>query len=147
MVLHLARDCKYRRKNFRFYHCFGEEDGMKHLKRPLAIFLQVLMFMPFALLAVMLIENHVHTCMHESLCVCHVCGDFLARCGTCSASQSEIPVDPLHDEAPIDQYERKNKKATWSCLWIIWFVYVFWHQSWIILKEIVLQTCAIHLFT
>ena len=73
MVLHLARDCKYRRKNFRFYHCFGEEDGMKHLKRPLAIFLQVLMFMPFALLAVMLIENHVHTCMHESLCVCATC--------------------------------------------------------------------------
>lgn len=90
-------------------------------------------------------RTYVHAWV--SVCVCHVCGDFLARCGTCSASQSEIPVDPLHDEAPIDQYERKNKKATWSCLWIIWFVYVFWHQSWIILKEIVLQTCAIHLFT
>ena len=72
MVLHLARDCKFRRKKFRFYHCFGEEDGMKHLKRPLAIFLHLLMLTPFASLAVMLIENHVLyicACMHVCLCV------------------------------------------------------------------------------
>ena len=36
MVIHMARDAWYRKKNFRFYHCFGDEDGMKHLKCCLA---------------------------------------------------------------------------------------------------------------
>lgn len=36
LVLHMARDAKFRKKNFRFYHCFGDEDGMKHLKCYLA---------------------------------------------------------------------------------------------------------------
>ena len=36
MVIHMARDALYRKKNYRFYHCFGDEDGMKHLKWCLA---------------------------------------------------------------------------------------------------------------
>ena len=38
MVLHMAKDCLHRRKNFRHYHCFGDEDGMKHLKCTLVNF-------------------------------------------------------------------------------------------------------------
>ena len=133
MVLHLARDCKFRRKKFRFYHCFGEEDGMKHLKRRLAIVLHVLMFMPFASVAVMFMHvcvdvrcTNVHARM--SVCVCATCVVFFsARCGTCSTSKSEIPVDSLHDEAPVDQYERKNQNATRICLWSACFF--GWHQS------------------
>ena len=71
MVLHLARDCKFRRKNFRFYHCFGEEDGMKHLKRRLAIVLHVLMFMPFASVAVMFM--HVCRCALYKRACTYVC--------------------------------------------------------------------------
>lgn len=32
MVLHFAKQARFYKKNFRFYHCFGDEDGMKHLK-------------------------------------------------------------------------------------------------------------------
>lgn len=32
MALHLAADAKNKKLNFRFAHCFGDEDGMKHLK-------------------------------------------------------------------------------------------------------------------
>lgn len=37
-MLHLAYAAKKWRKNYRFYHCFQDEDGMKHLKSFLAAF-------------------------------------------------------------------------------------------------------------
>ena len=130
MVLHLARDCKYRRKTSASTIVLEKKMAWNIWRDPWPFFCKCWCLC----LCIACCDAHwkPRTYVHAwvSVCVCHVCGDFLARCGTCSASQSEIPVDPLHDEAPIDQYERKNKKATWSCLWIIWFVYVFWHQSW-----------------
>lgn len=42
LVLHMCRDARHRRKNFRFFHCFQDEDGMKHLKCALADFVFLL---------------------------------------------------------------------------------------------------------
>lgn len=36
-MLHLIHDCRKYGRNSRFHHCFGDEDGMKWLKRNLGL--------------------------------------------------------------------------------------------------------------
>ena len=80
MVIHMARDAWYRKKNFRFYHCFGDEDGMKHLKCCLAKYF-------FCAQCALIFKSGRVTVFHTFLCaMCHM----WARKGVARAAH------PLH---------------------------------------------------
>lgn len=99
MVLHMARDCKLWRKNFRFYHCFGDEDSMKHLKSILA--------------NIILLTLYLSRCNNETwLRETSTFANLQHRHSESSASTPEISLDYAYDEAPIDQYEEQNQNVT-----------------------------------
>jgi len=99
MVLHMARDCKLWRKNFRFYHCFGDEDSMKHLKSILA--------------NIILLTLYLSRCNNETwLRETSTFANLQHRHSESSASTPEISLDYAYDEAPIDQYGEQNQNVT-----------------------------------
>lgn len=94
-MLHLCWDALRLKKNYRFTHCFGDEDGMMHLKRHLRAFITTPGWLLFEL-----------SFQHLKL-----------RSLKEGAPPPQVQVDPVYHEIEAHQHEKQSGCVAWRDFW------------------------------